>query len=467
MLRIKRNLKSENRMNRIRVLCEGGTYALVFDEREVKEQLFAKNAQGFYDFVTKYDEQMIPIMKARGYTCIHSMERTVAFTFGEMTFRRRRWKKGNQWVVPVDEKLGLQKNVRFSWEFMYQVARLSTMMPYEKVTQVIQMTYHIVITKPTVVKAVKICEGLLKERSDYRFYEEQKIIEKKRVDTIYIEGDGVMVKARGAGVENRHFDLAHFVVHTGSKKVGSNRFVLQDKKEFISLNNRLAREQVLDYLYNHYEIDEKTILITNSDGGHGYTPYLFKEIAKALKIKHHEHFWDEYHLNQRLKNFFRTYSEEVLEKAFQAIQQHDKAKLRTAFDTAESLVETEEEQAEFDHFKNKLLHNFQFTKPAELRGLSHAGIGIMESQHRKITYRMKRGGKYWTDWGAQTMSQMILLNYNDELRDLFFGSWREDYQKNMETKEVSAAVIKRQIKKVKKEYTVPLSKKERYKKLSR
>ena len=277
----------------------------IFEERKLKEQLIAQNATNFYEFVSKYDDQMVPIMKARGYTCIHSMERTVAFTFGEFTFRRRRWKKGNQWVVPVDEELGLKKNVRFSWEFMYQIAYLSTMMPYDKVIKAVQMVYHIVITKPTVVKAVKLCHHLLKEREAYRFFEEGFPVDKKHVNVIYIEGDGVMVKARGEELENRNVDLSHFVVHTGSQKVGSNRFELQDKKEFISLDNRLTRDKVLDHLYNHFEIDEDTLLITNSDGGHGYTPYVFKEIAKALKVKRHEHFWDKYHVDQKLKFFFK------------------------------------------------------------------------------------------------------------------------------------------------------------------
>ncbi|PRT72344.1 transposase [Streptococcus anginosus] len=425
-----------------------------FDERKLKEQLFAQNAIDFYNFVTKYDEQMVPVMKAKGYTCVHSMERTVAFTFGEFTFRRRRWKKGDQWSIPVDEKLGLKKNVRFSWEFMYQIARLSTMMPYEKVTQVIQMTYHIVITKPTVVKAVKLCHQLLKEREGYRFFEEKFPLDKKYVNVIYIEGDGVMVKARGEGLENRNADLSHFVVHTGSQKVGSNRFELQGKKEFISLDNRLTREQVLDYLYNHFEIDEDTLLITNSDGGHGYTPYVFKEIAKALKVKRHEHFWDKYHVDQKLKSFFKLYSEELLDSAFQAIKQHDKGKLRTVLDTTEALVLNEEELAVFESFKRKLLNNFQYTKPAELRGFSHAGIGVMESQHRKITYRMKKRGMYWTIQGAETMSQMIVMAYEGELRELFFGSWREDYQQYIDLESFSAGKIKQEQNKNNKSYDV-------------
>ena len=424
-----------------------------FDERELKNQLLFQNAKEFYNFVSRYDEEMIPVMKAKGYTCIHSMERTVAFTFGEFTFRRRRWKKGDHWVIPVDEKLGLQKNVRFSWEFMYQVAKLSTLMPYDKVTQVIQLTYHISITKPIVVKAVKICEKLLEEREGYRYYEENKEVSRRKAQVIYIEGDGVMVKARDTQKDNKHYDLSHFVVHTGSHKVGSNRFELQDKKEFIGLDNRLVREQVIDYLFNNYEITNQTLLITNSDGGHGYTPYVFKEIAKVLRIKRHEHFWDEYHVNKELKNYLKFYSEDLLERAFQAIKQHDKQLMRTVLDTTESYIDTEEEQELFEKFKSKILRNFQYTKPAEQRGFSHAGIGIMESQHRKVTYRMKKRGMYWTLAGAETMSRIIVLNYEDSLRELFFGNWREDYEKFISLEEVSAYTIKKRMSKTDKENT--------------
>ncbi|HEM3611796.1 TPA: ISLre2 family transposase [Streptococcus suis] len=414
----------------------------MIDERELKQQLLENTNKDFLSWVKTYDESLVSSMQQRGYTCIHSMERTVAFTFGEFTFRRRRWKKGDSWIVPVDEKLGLEKNTRYSKEFMYQVAKLSTMMSYDKVVRVIEMTYHIVITKPTVVKAVKLCADLLEEQKDYQSYQEDNIT-KEKVDIIYVEGDGVMVKTSEKALENRRIDLSHFVVHTGSQKVGNNRFELQNKKEFVSLSNRQARDQVLDYLYHHFEINEDTLLITNSDGGHGYTPYVFKEMAKALKVGRHEHFWDEYHLNQKLQTFFKPYPAELLDKAFQAIQEHDKSLLRTVLDTTEGFIEAEEEWEQFDNFKRKLLQNFQYTKPAKLRGFSHSGIGIMESQHRKITYRMKKGGKYWTIRGADAMSQMILLADKDELRDLMLGSWREDYHKIQSLNGLSGGEIKR------------------------
>ncbi|SDL76252.1 ISLre2 family transposase [Streptococcus equinus] len=416
-----------------------------FDERKIKEELFIQNSKEFHRFVEHYDNQMVPVMKARGYTCIHSMERTVAFTFGEFTFRRRRWKKGNKWVVPVDDKLGLEKNVRFSLALMYQIARLATMMPYDKVLQVIEMTYHITITKPTVVKAVKLCETLLEERKAHRFFEEELQPEKKKANIIYIEGDGVMVKARKQGDDNRRFDLSHFIVHTGSQKVSQQRSKLIDKKEFISMNNRLARSQVIDYLYNTFEITEETILITNSDGGHGYTPYVFKEIAKALHIKRHEHFWDPYHVNQLIKSYFKPYSEQLIEEALQAIYQHSKSQLQSVFDTTESILTTTEEEVIFENTKQRILQNFRYTKPASLRGLQKVSLGVMETQHRKITYRMKRRGMYWSDWGAETMSQMILLVYEGRLKELFFGDWRQEYKKIADLDHLTAATIRQQM----------------------
>lgn len=416
-----------------------------FDERKIKEELFIQNSKEFHRFVEHYDNQMVPVMKAKGYTCIHSMERTVAFTFGEFTFRRRRWKKGDKWVVPVDEKLGLQKNVRFSLTLMYQIARLATMMPYDKVLQVIEMTYHITITKPTVVKAVKLCETLLEERKAHRFFEEELQPEKKKANIIYIEGDGVMVKARKQGDDNRRFDLSHFIVHTGSQKVSQQRSKLIDKKEFISMNNRLARSQVIDYLYNTFEITEETILITNSDGGHGYTPYVFKEIAKALNIKQHEHFWDAYHVNQLVKAYFKPYSQQLIEEALQAIYQHSKSQLQSVFDTTESILTTTEEEVAFENTKQRILQNFRYTKPARLRGLQKVSLGVMETQHRKITYRMKRRGMYWSDWGAETMSQMILLVYEGQLQELFFGDWRQEYKKITDLDHLTAATIRQQM----------------------
>ena len=65
---------------------------------------------------------------------------------------------------------------------------------------------------------------------------------------------------------------------------------------------------------------------------------------------------------------------------------------------------------------------------------------------------MKKRGMYWTVWGAETMSRIIVLSYEDKLRDLFFGSWREDYEKMIELESVSAGLIKSQLNQIEREY---------------
>ena len=52
----------------------------------------------------------------------------------------------------------------------------------------------------------------------------------------------------------------------------------------------------------------------------------------------------------------------------------------------------------------------------------------MESQHRKVTYRMKHRGMYWSIKGACAMAKIILLERIDQLEGLFFGDWRRHYQ---------------------------------------
>ncbi|MGC3362662.1 ISLre2 family transposase, partial [Enterococcus faecalis] len=74
----------------------------------------------------------------------------------------------------------------------------------------------------------------------------------------------------------------------------------------ISANNRQAREAVMDYVYNHYKTDENTLIITNSDMGNGYTPYVFKELVASFYCEH-IHFLDRYHFNVKVKEFLKWY----------------------------------------------------------------------------------------------------------------------------------------------------------------
>lgn len=399
-----------------------------FDERAFNVEMARLREKEFLKRLNEYDESIALTMRKNGYKRVDRSERTVLFTFGEMTFSRSRWRKGIKTCYPVDEWLGLKPYMRYSPVLIFHMARHASVLSYREVCRTIQTAYHLDVTKDAVLKAVKVAGKLFSEKERYRFLLEDEQPQKIQADKIYLEGDGVMVKTSLEGDDHRNTDLAHFLIHTGAKKVGNNRYILKNKHEIIHTNYERAREELLDYLYNHFEITEKTVLITNSDNGKGYTKRVFQEIKKALGIKNHEHFWDAYHLNEKIKQFFKPYPEVLKNMLFQAIQTHRKSVLHTVLDTVESLIETEEEYGRFLSFKQSILRNFKDTKPPKLRGFSSRGIGVMESQHRKVTYRMKHRGMYWSIEGANTIAKMILFERIDQLEDLFFGDWRKQYE---------------------------------------
>lgn len=398
-----------------------------FDERGFVEELYRHREYEFLKRVAAYDKQIAPTMRANGYKRVDSSERTVLFTFGAMTFSRSRWRRGTKTRYPVDEWLGLKKYMRCSLELMYHLVRYASEMSYRQVCRMIKLSYHLDITKDTVLKAVKLTGQLFSEKSHYRYFVEEEVSEKIKAPVIYIEGDGVLVKTNTGGDEKHNTDLAHFLVHTGTKIV-HGRTVLLNKHEIIHTDYEVARDELLDYLYNHFEITNQTILVTNSDNGKGYTRRVFQNIQKALKIKRHEHFWDAHHVKEKITSFFKSYPKILKDLMFKAIQTHNRKLLKTVLDTVESLVTDDEEYLVFQKFRKKFLNNFKDTKPAKLRGLSHKGIGVMESQHCKVTFRMKHRGMYWSIKGACAMARLILLERIDQLENLFFGNWRKDYQ---------------------------------------
>lgn len=396
---------------------------MFFDERKYFKELQDKNIERFLTRIKTLDDELRPQMELEGWKYKKTAEKTVTFTIGVVRYKRRAYFKDGIWRYPVDEELGIVKSGRYSPEMLYQIANYATSMPMRQVSEKFEVSSQLYISKSTVHSTTKKVAKLFEDREEYRYWEEHEIIERIKAPAVYLEGDGVMVKTQD---KEKGIDMAHFLVHTGSKRKSKTRWKLENKSEVVAINHAAAKEKLEDLLTNRYEITPDTLLITNSDMGKGYTPHIFKEIASIFNCQH-EHFWDSKHLNMKIKQVFKTLPYNLQERLFTAIQLHSKKQTKMILDTAESMLEEGKELEELVKFRSKLLANFQYTKSAELRGLSHRGIGVMETQHRKITYRMKKRGMYWSESGADTMSKMILAVYDQSLRDLFFGTWRQEY----------------------------------------
>ncbi|VTS13697.1 DDE transposase [Streptococcus pseudoporcinus] len=112
--------------------------------------------------IPQYEQSIASQMRSNDYKKVNQSERTVVFTFSEISFLRSKWTNGLQIRTPVDEWLDLKKSERYSKEFLYRVAKFATMMLYRQVCKVIKSFMNIIITKDCVLKAVKLADKLVK-----------------------------------------------------------------------------------------------------------------------------------------------------------------------------------------------------------------------------------------------------------------------------------------------------------------
>ncbi|MGJ0023081.1 ISLre2 family transposase, partial [Streptococcus dysgalactiae] len=148
----------------------------------------------FLKQVAAYDKQVASMMRINDYRRIDAPERTVLFTFGEMTFSRSRWRKGKKTRYPVDEWLGLKPYMRYFPELMLHMAEHASKLSYREVCRTIKTAYGLLVTKDAVLKAVKLAERLFSEKEHYRFLQHVEHPQKIQAERIYLEGDGIMVK---------------------------------------------------------------------------------------------------------------------------------------------------------------------------------------------------------------------------------------------------------------------------------
>ncbi|MDN3168379.1 ISLre2 family transposase [Enterococcus faecalis] len=297
-----------------------------------------------------------------------------------LTYTRKSVERNGHIIYPIDNLLGLERYDRYSLRTKYALAELSMVTSYRKASELIEVVGNVQASKDTVMKVVHEYETKYKEHEAY--LEEYGTEGKCKVDYLYIEGDGVFV----GGKDGTNKELAHFIVHEGIETNGQRKMT-KNLKQFVGLGHQKTLNHVENYLYRTYDM-KNTVIVTNSDGGKGYSQKTFKSLLPV--VKRHEHFLDRYHISLKLEQ--RVFVPELIPVFQNAINNYSTINLQCALDTLESHIETKEQETHVKKLRAYLRRNWKIIKPYHLRELSgeKQGIGIMESLHRILTFRMKR-----------------------------------------------------------------------------
>lgn len=357
-------------------------------------------------------------------------ERTVQFSFGAITYTRTAYIKGKKTHYPVDQWLGVQRNKRNSQVFEYYLTQIVAFMTYRKCSLVLELLTGMTVSKDTFGKLVKKYGEKKESQMKYEkeFPKDINEEDKKRVPVLFIEGDGTLVDTQGVWKSKDKArgkkEIAVFAVHEGVRKVSNTRKETINLKVIADVSYADAKRRFVNYLYETYDLSH-TLVVVNSDGGKGYTKRDFKEMV-GIGVQM-EYFIDRYHVSLKLKQ--RIFVEDLIEEFQKAINAWDKVKLQACLDTFEGFCETPEQMEQHTLLKAYLHRHWKNLKPLCERGIQmkKEGIGIMESQLRIFTYRMKRQGKAWGA-GMQGLINIIASYKNKDYEEVFFEKWEKDHE---------------------------------------
>ena len=239
-------------------------------EKETWRRGIELQCRDFAQALETYDAEM-----ARQYAgkqeVLRIDQRTVLCMFGTVTFARRLVRReGGKPFYPLDNILGLSPYQRYSPLLLYLVTKVAAGSVYRAAAEAVNTLTPLDISHQTVGRMVRTVGD------KYAQYEEaqansafcsEESLEKPKY--LFIEGDGVLMKGQPKGSVEMH----RFQVATGVKQNGKRR-TLTGLHVIAGFDRKHVLELLEAYLGNHYDLSQ-CIVLSNSDGGSGYTKDVF------------------------------------------------------------------------------------------------------------------------------------------------------------------------------------------------
>ena len=398
-------------------------------EEKMREIIYQEISKVVSRVFEEIDNQLVTNTKAKGYEIERRDNRIIQFLFGDVEFSRRLYKKGKSSLYALDDYLGFEARVRYSQLVQSKITRLTSRGEFAKISEAVNMLTPLSISAHGVHQITQRVSQKIKN------YEECKgefiTNDKKKLPVLYLEGDAILIKDRSG--KGELLTLHRYQVHEGVIKNG-NRSKCINKYLASGFSRKKAFNEMLNYLHSHYDLSN-TIILSCSDGGSGYEPSVFYELA--LGCKHYEHFLDRYHLMRKIDE--RTYfcKQKLVDKLKRAIRSYSKKDVDLILDTMESIADVRKDSIQAIEYirllRRYIRRNWKYIKPIgkrELPGIeNYKGLGTFESNHRPFSYRMKKQGRAWSKKGAENMVRVINSINNGDFSEAISVNWEKKLEK--------------------------------------
>ncbi|MED4322023.1 ISLre2 family transposase, partial [Weizmannia sp. CD-2023] len=315
------------------------------------------------------------------------------------------------------------------------VAELASENTYRKVADVLKEWTAVSLSHTTVGKMVKRV-GKTQAEADRALVEELEVAASlpggKKVDYLFSEADGVFVR----GLKKKQsMEVHHAILYEGWEANGKRVSLRQPTVIMTTEAIQTFWDEVQAKAANTYSL-EKAHVITNSDGGAGYTAERFQTAFSQSEFPVLNQL-DTYHVAQAIVRTFGGGKSEIKEQIRKAIRTHDLDQFTLYLDTHESTLTDEKSLKKVKEFRSYILKNwdriFDWRDKVENVPEGARGLGAMESNQRHISFRMKKRGMHWSKAGAEAMVKVKQGILNGTLREAYLKhrSRSERKQRNL------------------------------------
>lgn len=408
------------------------TNNLVDLEESIRLYMYEVFASQMGEVFTQINKVIKAEKQKLGWTVEREDWKTVQFTFGAVRFRHTLMHdlKGDS-HYPFDEWAGLRKSQRYSPLTEVKVAELASESTYRASVQTLKEWTPVTMSHQTVgsiVKRVGDAQSQADVEMAAELEEAASLPEGKEVDYLYTEADGVFVRSTK---KKKSHEVRHAIMHEGWVKNGkrvslSNQHVIMTTKPTDDF-----WKEVQSYAAHGYSL-ENTQVVTNSDGGQGYTAERFQEAFSQSRYPVLNQL-DAYHVAQALNRALGGEKSEFKDGIRKALKQHDWQQFILWLDTYESTLENAKQVEKVNGFRTYIQHNwdriFDWREKVEDPPEDARGLGAMESNQRRVSFRMKRRGMHWSAEGSEAMVKVKQGILNNTLRDVYLTSQKRSARK--------------------------------------
>ncbi|WP_088049371.1 ISLre2 family transposase [Virgibacillus dakarensis] len=374
--------------------------------------------------------------------------RSVQFMFGTVTFDHTlmRDKKGKA-VYPLDEWIGLRDRQRYSPLVELKVAEMASESTYRQVARTLKEWTPVSLSHQTVgnmVKTVGKAQAEMDQEMVKELDEAASLPEGKKVDFFYAEADGVFVR----GLQKKQsMEVHHAIMYEGWEKNGKRVSLKEPTVIMTTQSTDAFWDETQAMASSRYTLEDAQV-VTNSDGGPGYTVERF-QAAFSQSNKPILNQLDDYHISQGFNRAFGSAGNAYKDAGRKALKEHDLEGFKLQLDTYESTLEDDKQMEKINVFRSYILNNWEriydwrdivTDSPRDARKL-----GAMESNQRHVSFRMKKRGMHWSNDGAEAMVKIKQGMLNNTLRNAYLKCNERSTRKQRDVKKaVRVAQLLRQ-----------------------